>query len=86
VVPTATKAFEVEIVYCDDTRFTHKHDEARDATKEYAECLREAIEPTAEHPEARHVRFVKLIILDEYERLIRQVDSGIFPCAERPNA
>jgi plasmid stabilization system protein ParE len=79
-----TRTFEIEITYCDDTRFTHSHEEARDATEEYAETLREAIEPTAEHPEARHVRLVSMTILDELDRVVRRINSGVFPCEDRP--
>ena len=84
MVPPA-RLFEINVVFCNDISFTHGHTVAIEATSEYAKMLREAIEPTMEHPDARHVRLVTLVIYDEFGGQLRSVDSGIFPCEDRPN-
>lgn len=81
---TITRTYEINVQYCNDITLSHSHLTARDATAEYAQMISEAIEPTMGHPEAKHVRRVTMVIKDE-DAPTRFIDSGVFPCEDRPN-
>lgn len=77
--------YEVGIVYCDDTNFTHQHEDVAAATAEYVQMITEAVAPSNTHPEGRHVREVSLTVFDDGEAK-RFVESGVIACEDRPNA
>jgi hypothetical protein len=85
VVPPAA-LFEIGITYCDNVNFSHEHTTVKEATTEYTDLLRAAIEPDAYPLNARHVRMVSMMIYDEIGNMTRHVDSGVFPCVHRPEA
>ena len=69
--------YQVAISYCDGTVFVHDHPDAKEATQDYADALAEMFEPSAEHPDRRHVRQVTLMKYDENGDLVRHIDSGV---------
>lgn len=75
--------YQVGITFCDGNSLKHVHQNPKDADFEYAEMLAEAVTPTAGAPEARHVRMVSLIVVDQYDHVQSHVDSGVFPCKHR---
>lgn len=76
--------FKVVTTFCDDVIQDHEHSVLIAATKEYANKVAEAIEPTMEHPEARHVRQIEFMALDDDGNQEQYTSAGPFGCADRP--
>lgn len=88
--------YQVALSYCDGQTFVHDYPDAATATKEYADHLAEAFEPTEDDEiveaegltplkDRRHVRQVTLIKYDEKGVLVRHIDSGVMndDCSHR---
>jgi len=77
--------YRVITTFCDNVVQEHVHEVLINSTTEYADKLAEAIEPTMEHPKARHIRIIEFqVITDDEAGTIRKVGSPVFPCADRP--
>ena len=75
--------FKVVTAFCDDVIQDHEHSVLIAATKEYANKVAEAIEPTMGHPEARHVRFVEFFAYNDEGGEEQYTSAGPFACADR---
>ncbi len=80
--------YQVAISYCDGQVFVHDYLEAADATRDYADALAEAFEPTVGDqittdeglrlvPDRRHIRQVTFMKYDEKDVLSQHIDSGV---------
>jgi hypothetical protein len=75
--------YKVVTTFCDDVVQDHEHSVLIVATKEYANKVAEAIEPTMPHPEARHVRQIEFMAFDEDDNQVQYTSAGPFACADR---
>jgi len=77
---------QVGVTYCSGAVLIWDHteeDAVKTATREYTELIAEALQPSAEPPNARHIRMVTLIVWDSNDRLVHHITSGIFDCSHR---
>jgi hypothetical protein len=79
----AIDKYKIVTTFCDDVQMDSTHDLVDEATKAYAKQVAEAIEPTATHPEARHVRKVEFLAIDDQGNDVQYTAAGPFGCADR---
>lgn len=75
--------YKVVTTFCDDVVQDHDHAELIEATKEYAHRVAEAIEPSMENPDARHIRFIEFTAFDEEGKEAQYTSAGPFECSDR---
>ena len=80
--------YNVAITFCDGTVLLHDHQNATDASQDYADALSEGFEPSELMAERKHVRQVSLMKYDGEGELVRHIDSGVMnnECDHRPTA
>ena len=72
--------YRVITKFCDDYEMEHEHAVLIVATKEWADQAADAIEPSHEHPEARHIVQVLMEKLNDKGKWILVATTPIFEC------
>jgi hypothetical protein len=72
--------YKVITTFCDDVVQEHDHEELKPATEEYAARLAEAVVPSMEHPDARHIKLVEFYALNDQNEEDQFCFSGPFDC------
>jgi hypothetical protein len=75
--------YKVVTTFCDDVVLDHDHEDLKEAAEEYTSQLAQAIEPSMEHPEARHVRRVEFYAMNETNEQDQFCFAGPFECEDR---
>jgi len=83
VGPRASVLFQIGITYCDGRVLVHDFSQdnpVRRSTREYADLLAEALQPSVNLPHARHIRMVTLIGFDADHLPVHHITSGVIGC------
>jgi hypothetical protein len=78
------KRYKIVTTFCDDIQMDSVFDLVEEATKDYANRVAEAIEPTTTNPEARHIRLVEFLAIDDEGKDAQYTAAGPFACTDRP--
>ena len=83
---SAAVTYQIAITYCDGQVVLHEYVDdhrVRDATKEYADALAEAFQPSIALPNARHIRMVTMLGFDAAHLPVHHIHSGLIECTHR---